>query len=348
MVLDPREVERRALTLAALRPRDDDRYPERISCSSWPSASLSVAAIASGAWGAQLRSVAGQLELQHRPLGQAGQEVVRRGVELRGVVLVDRAAHLVGVIGDRGLEILLGEQHDAGVAEEIERAQEAVEREQLGDVRALALVGDELRRDAQLGLQLGRRRDLHLVEIGDRALRERRERPQRLDLDVEEVDAHRVVGGRGEEIEQAAADRELAAVLHLLDPLVPAVDELDGELVEVDEVALLEREAVRPQLRVGDPLGECSRAGDDHRRGLRGGRDLRIGGIDERVDRGDPQTDEVRRRSEVTLVGDASARVPARPLRREPRRELMASSRASSSRRRRQRADRDGRPRAPR
>src|SRR3712207_8149694 len=44
---------------------------------------------------------------------------------------------------------------------------------------------------AMLGRELGRRRDLDLVGLPERALRERGEPPQRVDLDVEEVDADR-------------------------------------------------------------------------------------------------------------------------------------------------------------
>ncbi len=181
-----------------------------------------------GRLGAELRAIAGELELQDGALGEPREERLGRRVEPRGVVLVDRAADLVRVIGDGGLELLLGEQHHAGIAEEIERAEEAVERQELGDVRALALVRHELRRDAQLGLELRGGGDLDLLEVGDRALGERGEAAEGLDLDVEEVDADGVVGGRREEIKQAAADRELAAVLDLLDALVPAVDELDA------------------------------------------------------------------------------------------------------------------------
>ena len=46
-----------------------------------------------------------------------------------------------------------------------------------------------------------------------------------------------MVLGRREDVEQAAADRELAAVLDLLDALVAGGDEVGGALVEVEQVA---------------------------------------------------------------------------------------------------------------
>ena len=88
----------------------------------------------------------------------------------------------------------------------------------------------------------------------ERALRERREGPHRLDLDVEELDAHRALGGRAEDVEQAAADRELAAVLDLRDALVAHLDERLRALVEVEQLADGERERVRAKRRVGDLL----------------------------------------------------------------------------------------------
>ena len=49
--------------------------------------------------------------------------------------------------------------------------------------------------------------------------------PQRLDLDVEQLNANGPLGGRAEDVEQAAALRELAPLLNLVDPLVAHLDE---------------------------------------------------------------------------------------------------------------------------
>ena len=50
--------------------------------------------------------------------------------------------------------------------------------------------------------------------------------------------------------------RELAALLDLVDALVAAGHELVGGLLEVEQAALLDREAVRAQLGVGHLLGQ--------------------------------------------------------------------------------------------
>jgi hypothetical protein len=53
-----------------------------------------------------------------------------------------------------------------------------------------------------------------------RSLRERREGADRLDLVAEELDPQRVAAGGREDVDQASADRELAALLHAVDALV--------------------------------------------------------------------------------------------------------------------------------
>ena len=176
-------------------------------------------------------------------------------------------------------------------------------------------VGDrgDLRGLAVLGAQLGGGRDLQLGQLGQRALREGRELAQRLDLDVEEVDADRVVGGRRVDVEDPTADRELAAVVDLVDALVAGGDEVGGDLVEVEQVADAQPERLRAQRRVRDLLAQRDGGDDDDRR-------LGVGALvgQQRVERGDAQADEVRRRREVRLVGNAAARVEAHRPGREP------------------------------
>ena len=149
--------------------------------------------------------------------------------------------------------------------------------------------------------------------LAERALGERREPAQRLDLDVEQLDADRALLGRGVDVEQAAADRELPAVLDLVDALVAGGDELEDRLVEVEQLADLEREAVRAQLGVGDLLGQRDGGDDDDRRLLARAR------LEDAVQRGDAEADEVGRRREVRLVGDAAAGVEADGPRAQPR-----------------------------
>ena len=70
-----------------------------------------------------------------------------------------------------------------------------------------------------------------------RALRERREGAQRLDLVAEELDADRLAAGRREDVDDPAAHGELAALLDAVDPLVAGERELLGELLDPRLVA---------------------------------------------------------------------------------------------------------------
>ena len=114
-----------------------------------------------------------------------------------------------------------------------------------------------------LGGELGGGRDLDLGGLAERALGERREPAQRLDLDVEEVDAHGAVLGRRVDVQQAAAGGELAAVVDLVDALVARGDEVAHAVVEVEQVADAQREGVRAQARVGDLLAQRDGGDDD-------------------------------------------------------------------------------------
>ncbi len=197
---------------------------------------------------------------------------------------------------------------------EVEQLAEVADGQQLGDVRAL--VGVLQRRDlgqlAVLGRELGGGRDLDRVGVAERALGEGREPAQRLDLVVEEVDADGALLRRRVDVQQPAADGELAALLDLVDALVARRDEVGGGLVEVEQLADPQREAVRAQLRVGHLLAQ--RHGGDHDDRLLGA----LGRVEQRVERRDPQADEVRRRRQVRLVGDAAARVEAHGPRAQP------------------------------
>ncbi len=84
---------------------------------------------------------------------------------------------------------------------------------------------------------LGRGLDQTLLERMQRALGERRERAQRLDLVAEELDAHRLAAGRREDVDDAAAHGDLAALLDALDPRVAGEHELLGQLVDARLVA---------------------------------------------------------------------------------------------------------------
>ena len=119
---------------------------------------------------------------------------------------------------------------------------------------------------AVLGGQLGQQGDLDVVGLPQRPLREGREPAQRLDLDVEQVDADRPVLGGRVHVQDAAAHGELTAVLDLVDALVPGRDEIARDLVEVDEVADAQRHRARAQLGVGHLLAQRDGGHHDDRR----------------------------------------------------------------------------------
>ena len=142
------------------------------------------------------------------------------------------------MVAQRRLDVLLGGDDDLrALGDQVEQRAEVLDRQQLGDVRAVLVGRGDLGQLAVLGRELGGGRDLDAVGLAELALREGREPAQRLDLDVEQVDADGALLGRRVDVEQAAADRELAALLDLVDALVAGGDELRRGLVEVEQVA---------------------------------------------------------------------------------------------------------------
>ena len=175
--------------------------------------------------------------------GEAGAGGERLGdvdVEVAGVVGVHRGRRVLPVVAQRRLDLLGGGEDDGGrVGDEVERRAEVVERQDLGEARRLpSLLGRLHRRQlgelAVLDVELGRRRELDPLGVAERALGEGREPAHRLDLVAEELDPHRPLLGRREDVEDAAAQGELAALLDLLDALVAGRDEVAGDRLEVD------------------------------------------------------------------------------------------------------------------
>jgi hypothetical protein len=233
-----------------------------------------------------------------------------------GVVVVEGRADVLPVVGERRGDILLGGDEDGRVGRQVEEGLESIDRQQLGDVRAVlgVLERGDLGQLAMLGRELGGGRDLDRLGLAQAALGEGGEEADRLDLDVEEVDAHRAVLGGRVEVEDAAADGELPAVVDLVDALVARGHELLADLVEVEQIADADGERVRAQRRVGHLLAQRHRADHDDRR-LRARGPLGQQG----VEGGHAQADQVRRRREVRLVGHAAAGVEAHRSRLEPR-----------------------------
>ena len=307
-----REVVRRPLALAAAGPGHDRPVARAEELLELGLGLLERPGREVGGLGAELeRLVAGdRAQPDARAAVERGADVLGPDVEVAGVVVVEGGADVLPVVGQRGRDLLLGREHDRGVLRgEVQEGVEAVDREQLGDVGTVLVVAQrgDLGQLPVLGGELGGGGDLERVGLPQAALGEGREPAQGLDLDVEEVDADRAVLRGRIEVEQAAADRELAAVVDLVDALVARGDEVAADLVEVEEVALAQGEGRRAQRRVRDLLRERDRRDDDHRRLVAAG-----GGVlaaEEGVEGGDAQADEVRRRGQVRLVGDPAARV---------------------------------------
>ncbi len=216
------------------------------------------------------------------------------------------------VVGERRGDVLLARDREPGVGgEQLEQGLEAVGGQYLGDVGALLGVihqrGD-LGELAVLLRELGGRGDLDLLRVLERALGEGREPSERLDLVPEHIHADRPLLGCREDVEQPAADRELTAILDLLDALVPGRDQVVGDLVEVEQLALAQDEAVRPERGVRHLLRQGHGADHDHGRGF----------LRQRVERRDAQANQVRWRRQMGLIGDSPARVVAHRPRREP------------------------------
>ena len=227
-----------------------------------------------------------------------------------GVVVVEARGHVLPVVPQRGGQLLLGgDRHQGVLRDQLEQLAKAVHRQHVGHVRALRLLalGRDLGQLTVLGSELGRRSDLHPLGLLERALREGREPGQALDLDVEQLAANGSFLGGRIDVENVAADGELAAVLHLLHALVAAGHQPARHLVEVEQPALLDLEAVGPQRRVGELLGQSHRARDEHRRRL----------AEERIESGHTQAHQMGRRREMRLVAHAARRIEAHRTRAE-------------------------------
>ncbi len=126
--------------------------------------------------------------------------------------------------------------------------------------RAVVSPGVALERELpQAGEPLRGRVDGRGEHVSKRALGVGRERPDRLDLVPEQVDPQRLAPGRGEHVEQPAADGELAALLDALDAFVAGVGELLGQSPEARYLTRAEpqhrRALPRRRHRLGQ--GEC-------------------------------------------------------------------------------------------
>src|SRR4051812_44545152 len=141
----------------------------------------------------------------------------------------------------------------------------------------------------------------------ERALRERRERADRLDLVAEELDAQRFAAGGREDVDDAAAHGELAAIVHALDTVVAGERKRLGKRVDTRFEPGPHLDGSRTGVRGRQSLSERPRRRAHEPAAL------------EYVERPRPLADEVRWRRKAGLVGDAATRQqPDRVVAEEP------------------------------
>ena len=134
------------------------------------------------------------------------------------------------------------------------------------------------------------------VDRMQRPLGEGGERAHLLDLVAVELDPERLAAGRREDVDEPAADGELAALLGALHPLVARQRKLLREAVETGLAADLEPDRLGALGDGRHALGERGRRGGDEAAGR------------EHVECACSLADEMRRRLEPRAPADAAAR----------------------------------------
>jgi hypothetical protein len=173
---------------------------------------------------------------------------------------------------------------------------------------------DEVLRDMAHGLSLGQagfdqvgaplrsRMDRRAVNRVQRALRERREGAHRLELVSEPLEPQRLPARRREDVDEPAADGELAALFDPLNALVPGHRERLGDGVDPAIVVGCEVQGLGPHARRRHRLGNCCGGGADE------------ASARQDVERTRPLSHEVRRRLEARAPTYAAAREQRDPL----------------------------------
>ena len=243
-------------------------------------------------------------QAEHRALLQRRRDV---HVEAPRIVGVHRGRHVLPVRAERRLDLLVGrgDERDIG-SDQVEWRPERVHRQVLDRTAALLGVFEGcLGEHPVLGGKLGRGRQLQLLGVAQRALRERREPADRLDLVAEELEPRSTVLRGAEDVQDPSAERELPTRLDLIDAFIPRFGQELGAEGEVDLFSDPERKTLGPKRRVRHRLGQGDRARDNHRRlaGVRRGR--------QRVECGDAKADEMGRRRNMRGVSRAPGRVVA-------------------------------------
>jgi hypothetical protein len=113
--------------------------------------------------------------------------------------------------------------------------------------------------------ELGRGRQVRLLDSAPRPLGHRVERPDRFDLVAEQLDAHRPAGTGWPRVDEAATVRELADARHLDRRLVAAGHQPLEQRPLADPLPDPDRDPRGGQLRRPErALHECQERGDDH------------------------------------------------------------------------------------
>ncbi len=200
--LDPAQQVSLALGLAAVREGDDDVEPL---------AAQRAELVLGLGQAARGESRALGVERERLTLGQWVELAAALERGRRDPLLAPDGAHLVGAPDEVGRAL----ERPDDLAAQPRRRLPVLERER-----------------HEVGTPLGRREDGRGLDLAEGALGVGREGADRLDLLAEEVDPQRLASRAREDVEQPSPDRELAALLDPLDPLVAGVGERVGEPVD--------------------------------------------------------------------------------------------------------------------
>ena len=136
------EVVRRALALAAARERDDRSIARAHELLQLRLRFRQRARGRVGGLRPQLDLLAARQRREPDPRARGERRPDALGVDVQvvGVLVAERRAHVAPVVAQRRLELLLGGNHQLGaLADQVQQRAEALDREQLGDVRPLGL-----------------------------------------------------------------------------------------------------------------------------------------------------------------------------------------------------------------
>ena len=176
---------------------------------------------------------------------------------------------------------MIGQQRDAVGPQHRQQSFHAVDRDAFGELgqHVADAAGDAVFGRRLVSGQVGGSRS-HVVgqqhfttgdrdhvvdaDFGDRPLVGHREHPHLADLVTPELHPHRVFGGRCEDVENAAADREFASPTDHVDPGVGQLDQPGDDVFEDDLVTDGQGERLQPAQPRHHRLQQRADRGDHH------------------------------------------------------------------------------------